>query len=67
MIDGEKVNIEIVEIWFHRTCTCKWMKVNDETSSSNYKLMQVCVWNGKCLHLQHNVNLIKVNWNCIFF
>jgi hypothetical protein len=43
MTDGEKVNIEIVEMWFYHSCTYVCMKVNDESISKNDKLIYTCV------------------------
>ncbi len=40
---GEKVDIEIVEMWFHHACSCICMDMKDETISCNDKLMQTCV------------------------
>jgi len=42
MTDGEKVNIEIVEMWFYHSCTYVCMKVNDESVSKNDKLIYTC-------------------------
>jgi hypothetical protein len=43
MTDGEKVNIEIVEMWFYHSCTYVCMEVNDESISKNDKLIYTCI------------------------
>jgi hypothetical protein len=40
---GEKVDIEIVEMWVPHACSCICMDMKDETISYNDKLMQTCV------------------------